>query len=155
MKFDSTEALIEYLNIIGPERLKMLDITFTPINSSTKIDESCTGISEATEGDVKLLSLSDSPSVTSKFENDLDENVIFVESYESIPLSCSTGKVTFLGRSILTNVCESDDTGPVIYLQISLNEVEHTNVPFKLKKSADSKSDYIMLLNPKKLSSHE
>lgn len=161
MKFETTEALIEYINIIGNDRLKHFDIKFTPI-SETK-DEVNLPITEAVGGtdtdlkqedSVSILSLSSSPSVTAKLV-DLEENVIYVDSYESIPLSCSTGKVSLLNRDIYCNVCEADESGPVIHLSIQINESKYANVPFKLKKSLDSNSDYIMLLNPKTLSSHE
>lgn len=156
MKFESTQDLIEYVNIIGEDRLKTFEVTFKPIAASDFVPVVEVGVEyNITEGAVSIQTLSDAPTVRTGFDETLEENVIHVDSYDSVPMSCSTGKVSFLGRTIYTNVCESDDNGPVIYLNIMLNETHYRNVPFRLKKTATDEHNYIMLLNPKTLTSNE
>jgi hypothetical protein len=155
MKFSNTQELIEYVNIIGEDRLKTFDISFKPISVEDFVPTVEVPVSfNVFEGAVSIKSLSDAPTIKAEFDEALTENVLYVEDYNSVPMSCSTGKVTFLGRTIYTNVCESED-GPTIYLNVMLNETDYSKVPFKLKKTQDSDSDYIMQLNPKTLSPNE
>lgn len=155
MKFSNTQELIEYINIIGEDRLQSFEITFKPISVEDNVSAVEVPVSfNIYEGTVSIKSFSDAPTIKVGIDEALTENVLYVEDYNSVPMACSTGKVTVLGRTIYTNVCESDD-GPTIYLNVMLNEKDHSNVPFKLKKTHDSNSDYIMLLNPKTLSSNE
>jgi hypothetical protein len=155
MKFNTAQELIEYVNIIGEDRLKKFEISFTPINAEELVPTVEVPVEfNVSEGAVAISSLSDSPVIKAAMDDALDENVLYVEDYDSVPMSCSTGKVSFLGRTIYTNVCESEN-GPTIYLNVGLNEQQHLNVPFKIKKACDCDTDYIMLLNPKSLSKHE
>lgn len=151
MKFNTVQELIEYVHLIGDDCIQNYDISITPVvEMSTPVTETKT----INEGAVSIHSFSDSPKVTAKLDESLEENVLYVEDYDSVPMSCSTGKVSLLGRTIYTNVCESE-TGPTIYLNVGLDEAHHLSIPFKLKKTCDNDSDYIMLLNPKTLSSNE
>ncbi len=84
-------------------------------------------------------------------DDTLEENILYVESFNSVPYSCSTGKVSMFGRTLHCNICEADDTGPVIHLNIKLKEHTYHNIAFKLRKTPDDKPAYIMLLNPKSL----
>lgn len=154
MKFNTVKELIEYVHLIGDDCIKNFDITITPISDETPLPEIGVTTESLHEHEVVIDSFSGSPNITASIDSTLDENVLYVDDYDSVPMSCSTGKVTVLGRTIYTNVCESD-LGPTIYLNIKLNETLHSSVPFKLKKTHDSKSDYIMVLNPKLLSKHE
>ncbi|BBA65494.1 predicted ORF [Xanthomonas phage XacN1] len=155
MKFSNTQELIEYVSIIGEDRLKSFEITFKPISVEDNVPAVEVPVSfNVFEGAVSIKSFSDAPTIKAGIDEALTENVLYVEDYDSVPMACSTGKVTVLGRTIYTNVCESED-GPTIYLNVMLNEKDHSNVPFKLKKTHDSDSDYIMLLNPKTLSTNE
>lgn len=157
MKFNTPEELIEYVNIIGADRLRTFEITFKPIDASEHVP--VVDINEyiipVSEGAVGITSLSDNPVVTALLNEELEDNIILVEDYESIPLSCSTGKVTLMGRSIFMNVCEAVENRPVIYLNVTLNEKTYQNVPFTLQKTQRGDSDYIMQLNPKKLPVNE
>lgn len=155
MKFSNTQELIEYVNIIGEDRLKTFDISFKPISVEELVPTVEVPVSfNVFEGAVRIKSLAESPTIKAEFDEALTENVLYVDDYDSVPMSCSTGKVTLLGRIIYTNVCESED-GPTIYLNVMLNETDYSKVPFKLKKTQDSDSDYIMQLNPKTLSPNE
>ncbi len=153
MKFNTPEELIEYVNIIGADRLRTFDITFTALDASEYVPTVEVPVSMKTleEGAVGIATLSDTPVIKAALDESLTENVLHVEAYDSIPLSCSTGKVTVLGRSIYLNVCEAVEDNPVVHLNVTLNEKTYYNVPFTLKKTQDSDSDYIMLLNPKTL----
>lgn len=155
MKFSNTQELIEYVNIIGEDRLKTFEITFKPIPAEDYVPTVEVPVPfNVSESAVSIKSFSDAPTIKATVDDALNENVLYVDDYDSVPMSCSTGKVTVLGRTIYTNVCESED-GPTIYLNVMLNEKDYSSVPFKLKKTQDSDSDYIMLLNPKTLSTNE
>lgn len=155
MKFETAQELIEYVNIIGEDRLKTFDISFKPISVEELVPTVEVPVSfNVFEGAVSIKSFSDAPTIKAEIDEALNENVLYVEAYDSVPMACSTGKVTVLGRTIYTNICESED-GPTIYLNVALNETNYSNVPFKLKKTQGSDSDYIMLLNPKTLPTNE
>ena len=136
MKFDTVQELIDYLT--EAVDLKKVEVSFTPIKTEN-----------ISEGTVLVESLSDSPSVLVEFDESLEENILVVESYESVPLACSTGKVNLLGRTIYASVCETVENSPVIHLNISHNEQKYSNTPFKLVTTSDS--DYIMRINPNTL----
>lgn len=157
MKFNTPEELIEYVNIIGADRLRTFEVTFKQIDAAEYVPvvEVPASLLNVSESSVGILSLSDSPVVTALLNEDAAEHFMFVEDYESIPLSCSTGKVTIMGRSIFMNVCEAEEDRPVIHLNVVINEKTYTNVPFTLKKTQGTDSDYIMQLNPKKLPLNE
>ncbi len=87
-------------------------------------------------------------------DSKLSENVLYVKEYTGIPHSCSTGKVSLLGREIYTNICE-DDSGATVYLNLLVEGVAHHNVPFRLKTTQDNDAGYILLINPEKLSTNE
>ncbi len=99
-----------------------------------------------TECDVGISTLSDAPMIKAKISEN-SENILFVENYESIPLSCGTGKVTFMGRTIYAGICESEENSPEIHLNIKIDNRQYNSVPFRLKKSNDSETPYIMVLN--------
>lgn len=145
MRFSSVTDLLEYIYSIDAGTISEYDIRFVKDSSP---------IVEEISNTVKILSLSDSPEIKTKSDKKLDENVLYVDDYTSIPNACSTGKVEFMGREIFTNICE-DDSGSVIYLNLSLNEEVHHGVPFRLRKTIDNKSGYILMINPEKLSNHE
>lgn len=155
MKFNNIDEAMEYFKLIAGDKFHELDITIAKINeSAAPIEAVVEQPFIKLEESIRIETLSDSPLVMAGVDNELQHNVLFVEGYESIPFACSTGQVTFMGRKIFTNICE-DEHGPTIYLNITLKEKFHQNVPFKLKSSADKKSDYIMLLNPKILAANE
>ncbi len=155
MKFSSTQELIEYVSIIGEDRLKKFEITFKPISVEDHVPAVEVPVNfNVFESAVSIKSFSDAPTIKAGIDESLTDNILYVDDYDSVPMACSTGKVTVLGRTIYTNVCESED-GPTIYLNVMLNECEYSSIPFKLKKTPDSNSDYIMLLNPKTLSLNE
>lgn len=147
MRFKNINEFIEYVNA-SEYNLNDFDISFA------KIEEPVVE-NVITEGSVGINSFSDSPQIKVQLNELVEENILFVESYESVPLSCSTGKVSVMGRTVYLNVCESEADNPVIYLNISLNETVYSRVPFKLKSSGSKTSDYIMILNPKSLLSNE
>lgn len=145
MRFSSVNELLEYVYAIDAGTISEYDIRFV---------KDSTPIVEEKSNTIKLLSLSDEPEMDAKVDLNLDEHVLYVDDYTSIPNACSTGKVEFMGREIYTNICE-DDSGSVIYLNLSLNENVHHGVPFRLRRSHDNKSGYILMINPEKLSTHE
>jgi len=148
MRFKNLNEFVEYITSIECN-LNEFDITFTKVE--TPIEKP----SMVTEGDVGIRSFSDAPTIRAQFDESITENILYVESYQSVPLSCSTGKVNLLGRTIYTNICESEENSPVIYLNVSLNEQDYKNVPFKLISSPTKDSEYIMVLNPKTLATDE
>lgn len=154
MKFNNTEELIEYVNAIGTDRLKQLEIMFTPIAVEEMVPTTEVPVTlNVYESAVSIQSLSDSPIIKAGMDDSLEENVLYVDGFDSIPFSCSTGKVSILGRTIFTNICENEE-GPIIHLNVKLNEKLYHNIPFKLKTQGND-SDYIMLLNPKTLPTNE
>ena len=162
MKFNSIEELFEYSKITHPEHGKEFNVKLI-ISSDGSVDlhpdsknvEEIEVIPQKIEESVGILSFSESPNVIAGLLDNINENVLYADEFESVPFSCSTGRVVTMGRTIFTNICENDDTGPVIYLNIKLNETVHTNVPFKLKKTPTNETGYIMLLNPKSLEKHD
>lgn len=145
MRFSTVNELLEYVYAIDAGDISEYDIRFLKDSKPVVEEVSST---------IKLLSLSGEPEMNVKADISLDEHVLYVDDYTSVPNACSTGKVEFMGREIFTNICE-DDSGSVIYLNISLNENIHHGVPFRLHKTYDNKSGYILMINPEKLSKHE
>lgn len=104
---------------------------------------------EVSERVVQIASLGGDPSVTVQIDESLDENVLFVKSYESIPLSCGTGKIAFMGREIFANVCEANEGAPTVNLNIREgDEVVSKTFRLKLNESAQD-SKYVMIFNSK------
>lgn len=158
MRFNNPEELINYANSLG-ESIKDFDIVFTLTDTGTikeSISVEVVDVPEiVTEMDVQLTSLSNNPVIVSKIDESIVAHVLEVVDYSSVPFSCSTGKVSFMERTIFTNICESDTDGATISLDIKIGESTHRNVPFRLEKTSGKTSDYIMKLNPKLLPTHE
>lgn len=124
MRFSTLDELLEYVKGLDADAISEYDIRFTR-NSETIVESNA-----PLKSTIKIMSLSDGPEVEVSMDATLVENVLYVDEYNSIPNACSTGKVKFMGREIYTNICE-DDSGSVIYLNLSLNENSHHNVPFR------------------------
>lgn len=104
---------------------------------------------DTSEKQVQITSLGGDPTVTVKIDESLDENVLYVKSYESVPLSCGTGKIAFMGREIFANVCEANEGAPTINLNIREgDEVVSKTFRLKLNESAPD-SKYVMIFNSK------
>lgn len=154
MKFSNIEEAVNFVKSLGEDRIASYEFSVNLLESVEPVQ--VTAVEEAPaveilEESVGIASLSSTPEVTASLDKTLEENVLYVESFDSVPYSCSTGKVSMFGRTLHCNICEADDTGPVIHLNIKLHEHIYHNVAFKLRKTGDEKPAYIMLLNPKTL----
>ena len=129
MKFNSLEDLVKYI-VQENVNLKYTDIDFKP------------DLQEVTESEVKpvvesasivLEIFSDSPTVNASYG---DENVLFVESFEALKNACGSGKIKFMGREIISNICEMDDTAHIT-LPIRIDD-KVSRIEFTLKTSSSS-----------------
>lgn len=125
--FDDLDGLMEFLNY---NNLKISDLQIT-LNKSLHENHSKCKNDVAPEKDfckISIKSLSDSPVVTAEFS---DENVIFVESCDSIKNSCSTAKVKLFDSEIYCNVCNMDGINH-INLDVLLENGQKKNLCFKV-----------------------
>jgi hypothetical protein len=131
MRFKTLEELVKYI-ISEPINLEYTNIEFNPYEEiSNEIKATKDDVKESYEA--KITSLFDSPSVQVSFA---DENLLFVESVEGVRGFCGAGKVTLLGREIMTNLCESDGTA-YVKLSIDINGKIVENVSFKLQAATE------------------
>lgn len=86
---------------------------------------------------VKLLALSDSPKINCNLTE--SHNEIYVESVDVIKDACGTGRIKLLGRTVLMNVCESNNEVHVNF-DIEINGKEYADVPFIVKLTEDNKT---------------
>lgn len=145
MRFQNNQELLNYIENI---QVSDFEINFTKINEGLTESEilKATPSTRPLIESVALHSLASRPLVNVLVDTTVTENVLYVDEFESIPFTCSTGKVSLLGTSLYMNLCESDGTGPVVHMDILVNETVHHNIPFKLKKSEEK--SYILVLNP-------
>lgn len=92
MKFDSVRVLLKYLkeNNIDFSKVEIdLPVPTSPVIKSEVTFKFASGdfVTEAVKG---------------------DENVLYVEHFESIPNLCGTGKVVINGKTLWLNMCESE-----------------------------------------------
>lgn len=147
MKFNTIEEMITEMQRITEGNIADFDID---IRVQKIVNESFgPKPKEVSEKQVQVASLGGDPTVTVQIDESLDENILFVKSYESIPLSCGTGKISFLGREIFANICEANEGAPTVNLNIREgDEVVSKTFRLKLNESA-SDSKYVMILNSK------
>lgn len=124
MKFKNIDELVRYI-IDENINLNYTDIEFnTNLNESSITNNISKNIIE-----IKLFSLSDQPVCEAELG---DENILYVESYESLKNICGAGKICMFGKTILSNICEIDDVAHLNML-IDFNKNNNYNIPFKLK----------------------
>lgn len=142
MKFDNLETLVKY--IINEE----IDLSEIDVDFNLPVKESVEEPKEQKPNDVKvkLKMLSDSPDITAKLS---ESNVLFVEDFSSLPNQCTSGKIEFMGRQFLTNMCcvvnENGDEIVKATLPVEIQEGKVYNVDFLVKKKVDE--DYDILLS--------
>ena len=90
---------------------------------------------------VKITSLYDSPVIQHK--NSVNENELYVNSYDAIENACGTGRIDLLGRTMLLSICESENKVHV-NLDIEVDGKGYSSVPFTVKLT-ESEDCYIML----------
>jgi len=131
MKFKSIDDLVRYI-VSENINLEYSDVEFKTDLSSPKKEEV-----KETAVNVKFNGLSDRPSVQADLG---EENILYVESYESFKNLCGAGKVTMFGKTILSNVCEMDDEAHIT-LSVDIQEKANYNVDFKLKLLSEKAED--------------
>lgn len=73
-----------------------------------------------------------------------DDNIWYVDSFESIKDACSTGKVVYKGDTLLMNVCESDGKCKVtLVVEVDGNIAQ---MAFNLETNCNNQSEYDMIL---------
>lgn len=147
MKFNTIDEMVAEINRITEGKIEDFDVD---IKLQKTITESIgPQLPYKGEKQVQIASLGGNPTVTVKIDETLEENVLYVKSYESVPLSCGTGKIAFMGREIFANVCEANEGSPTINLNIQEGDkTVMKTFRLKLNETADD-SKYIMLLNSK------
>jgi hypothetical protein len=129
MKFNNLEDLVKYI-IHENINLKYFDLDF-----KVDLNENVAPPATVTESTSVILEMfSDSPTVDATFG---DENILFVESFEALKNACGSGKIRFMGREIISNICEMDDTAHIT-LPIKIDD-KTSRVEFILK-TADTSS---------------
>jgi hypothetical protein len=137
MRFDSLDDLIRYI-VTENINLKYSDVEFkTNLNADEKPAEEPK--KEAIE--VKIGSFYDKPVVEATIG---DENILFVESYDALSNACGSGKVTLLGRTITTNLCEMDNVAHIT-LAIDMPGNVNYNVDFKLMPISEKADDQAII----------
>ena len=129
MKFSSIDELVRYI-VAENINLQYSDVEFkTDLSAKEGFDETQKPKEHAKEAiEVKINSFYDKPVVEATLG---DENILFVESYDALSNSCGSGKVTLLGRTITTNLCEMDNVAHITLAIDMLGNVNY-NVDFKI-----------------------
>lgn len=124
-----------------------MELPDTENNCKCKTCKCDKAINESTKvvSNVKLTSLFDAPLITHELTESTNE--IFVKAVDVIKDSCGTGRIEILGRSILMNICESDNTIHANF-DIEIDGTEYTKVPFVVKLT---ESEAYLKLNKKSL----
>ena len=173
MKFDSIDALSEWLNE-HTTSISNLDINLptvtsgyvhvdgiTDYNTTTTITTSSPAGNtqwEPTDGTVvesnnstvvrkiAIKSLSIQPTIkqVTLSESKDDNNVWYVDSYESVEDACSTSKIIYKGSTMLMNVCESGGESKVTLIVDVDGDI--ARMEFKLEESCNNTSEYDMIL---------
>jgi len=98
------------------------------------------------------LSLTNAPKVKAKI-TDVEQNILFVESFDVIPNSCGTGKICFANRTMFMNMCEMDGECH-ISLNLDIDGKSLYNEPFLVKTKTLNESEeesFDMILSEKSL----
>jgi hypothetical protein len=122
MKFNNLEELLKYV-VHENINLKYTDIEFkTDITESTQ--------TKPVDGPifVSMKMFHDSPILEAKMA---DENVLYVDSFESLKNLCGAGKISLLGKELTVNLCEMDDEAHVT-LPIGFSDEDTRSIEFKL-----------------------
>jgi hypothetical protein len=132
MKFKSIDELNKYIKENHSD-ISTVDITFA-LNESNE----CIGC-KLTES-LRLTTLCEAPEVL--FTETDGDNEIYVTGVDVIKDACGTGSLNVLGRTVLTNVCES---GNIIHvnLDVEVKGKEYNKIPFVVKIA--EKDEYIKL----------
>ncbi len=138
MIFTNKQKLLEFIQShIADDMVDIKLELYLPIleNKKEEVKSDC-GCSPKTLTEVYLPFLNDSPKVKSSF-NENDDNILYVDNAEYTKDFCGTGKLQFLNRELLINMCESENK-LTINLNIKINEQLHYNVPFTVKLKEDT-----------------
>lgn len=125
MKFNSLEEMIRYIVTEGVD-IKSYNISLDDVVS----DNTKEAVSEEKEAvNVKINSFFDMPLIEAAIG---DDNVLYVDSFEALKDSCGTGKISVLGRDMVTNLCEMDGEAHIM-LSVDFLDKTNYNVDFKIK----------------------
>lgn len=138
MRFKSVTDLYDYL-IESESKNGLIDYIDVDVKHSKPVKECQCEHSDHSV--IKIASLFDSPSIEHK--ESMNEHEIHVNAYDAIKDACGTGKIELLGRTVLLNICESEDSVHV-NLDIEVDGHAYNNVPFTVKLT-EGTDCYIML----------
>lgn len=93
--------------------------------------------------EIGINSLGGTPIVKAIRDSSLTENILYVNSFESIPNSCGTGKISFMNREFYSNVCEMNDQAHIT-LSIMETDGSYHNVDFRLVENADTEIKMVL-----------
>lgn len=134
MKFSNVRELLEYIknntNYTSDDDISHLEFNIT---ESEAVMESLVEEPEQLL-EVAFETFYDNKSMVFKKGS---ENLLVVESVDSIPNTCGTAKVVLAGRVLMTNVCEMDGI-PTAKFDVSVDSKRMTNVTFKLTTDKNS-----------------
>jgi len=147
MRFKNIDELVRY---IISENINLqysdIDIKTNIVDESIDLDACLKEENVGNHVDVKLTSLMDSPQIRAELS---DASVIFVEDFQILKNVCGVGTIKFMGREIMTNVCEHEDTAHII-LPIDMQDGKKYNISFKLEQlSENNESGALMKINKK------
>lgn len=145
MKFNTIEEMVEAINTLCEGNIENFEFEI----KACKIEKPV--INESTTKAVTIASLGGNPIVEARVDDAFGENVLFVKSFESIPMSCGTGKVAFMGREVYTNICEADEAGPTINLAV-IEDGTYSTKTFRLKlieSDTTNLHEHVMILSNK------
>lgn len=132
MYFDNIKQLLEYIENeeldLSQYNIRFIKEDRLPVNTDD--------VDNPKNVSISFMSLSDKPVMEAAIG---DENILYVESFESIPNACGVGKIQFMGKTLLTNICEMDGESHIT-LPIDIDNKGIYNVTFKLKELSE-KSD--------------
>lgn len=130
MKFNNLEELVKYIFTENID-ISNVDIDFVD-GRTTSLSEENTSL-PVVELQATIECLSESPLLNINYG---DENILYVQSYESLKNSCGAGKITIFDKEIMTNLCEMENEAHVT-LPIKVGDIIK-NVEFRLSVTKDT-----------------
>jgi hypothetical protein len=126
MKFENLEKLLKYIIT------ENIDLAHSEVEFKSSIVEAIEDEPVTVSTKVTIDCLSESPIINVVYGSD---NVLYVDSYESLKNACGSGKISLLGKEIMTNLCEMDNEA---HVTLPINFEDGTkNIEFKLAISCN------------------
>lgn len=155
MKLNSLDELFEFLSYKG---LKISDLEFSvggrdtspTVTEEYKSETTCsssdndTAVAPTNVFEGKLLTFNGNPSIPIQ---ESDEDIIYVQDFETVPNSCHMGKINLLNRELYGGICTEGDNSKIDLL-IEYNHHGNTitvRKDFKLKKVSENQQEKVLL----------